>query len=50
VFSLLRELHRERGMTTLLVTHNPDLASRCDRLFTMSREGISPSQGLSERG
>jgi lipoprotein-releasing system ATP-binding protein len=50
VFSLLRELHRERGMTTLLVTHNPDLASRCDRLFTMSREGISPSLGLSERG
>jgi ABC-type lipoprotein export system ATPase subunit len=50
VFSLLRELHQERGMTTLLVTHNPDLASRCDRLFTMSREGISPSPGLSERG
>ena len=50
VFALLRELHRERGMTTLLVTHNPDLASRCDRLFEMSREGISPSLGLSERG
>ena len=50
VFALLRELHAERGMTTLLVTHNPDLASRCDRLFKMSREGISPSPGLPERG
>ncbi len=50
VFVLLRELHAERGMTTVLVTHNPDLANRCDRLFTMSREGITPSPGLPERG
>jgi lipoprotein-releasing system ATP-binding protein len=50
VFALLRELHAERGMTTILVTHNPDLARRCDRLFTMSREGIAVAQGLSERG
>jgi lipoprotein-releasing system ATP-binding protein len=50
VFDLLRELHRERGMTTIVVTHNPDLAARCDRLFTMSREGITPSSGLPERG
>ncbi|HTR02012.1 MAG TPA: ABC transporter ATP-binding protein [Thermoanaerobaculia bacterium] len=49
VFDLLRELHRERGMTTIVVTHNPDLASRCDRLFTMSREGIAAATGLSER-
>src|SRR5262249_36771761 len=38
VFDLIRELHRERGMTTVVVTHNPDLAARCDRLFVMSRE------------
>jgi lipoprotein-releasing system ATP-binding protein len=50
VFELLRELHRERGMTTVVVTHNPDLAARCDRLFTMSREGIAASVRLSERG
>ena len=50
VFDLLRELHRERRMTTVVVTHNPDLAARCDRLFAMSREGISPSMGLPERG
>ena len=50
VFGLLRELHDERRMTTILVTHNPDLAKRCDRLFTMSREGIVPSIRLPERG
>jgi lipoprotein-releasing system ATP-binding protein len=41
VFALLEELHRERRMTTVLVTHNPDLAKRCDKIFLMSREGIS---------
>ncbi len=50
VFDLLRELHRERGMTTVVVTHNPELAARCDRLFLMSREGISAAPGLTERG
>ncbi|MDQ2978505.1 MAG: ABC transporter ATP-binding protein [Acidobacteriota bacterium] len=50
VFALLEELHRERGMTTVLVTHNPDLASRCDKIYLMSREGISPAQGFAGRG
>jgi lipoprotein-releasing system ATP-binding protein len=45
VFDLLTELHRERGMTTVLVTHNPDLAKRCDKIFTMSREAILPATG-----
>jgi len=47
VFGLLEQLHRERGMTTVLVTHNPDLASRCDTIYLMSREGISPAPGSS---
>jgi lipoprotein-releasing system ATP-binding protein len=47
VFALLEELHRERGMTTILVTHNPDLASRCDTIHLMSREGIAPAPGSS---
>jgi lipoprotein-releasing system ATP-binding protein len=47
VFGLLEELHRERGMTTILVTHNPDLASRCDTISLMSREGIAPAPGSS---
>ena len=47
VFDLLAELHRERGMTTILVTHNPDLAKRCDKIFQMSREAILPATGFS---
>jgi len=50
VFDLLEELHRERKMTTVLVTHNPDLAKRCDKIFAMSREGIQPATGLLGRG
>jgi lipoprotein-releasing system ATP-binding protein len=46
VFDLLAELHRERGMTTVLVTHNPELSKRCDKIFTMSREGILPATGF----
>lgn len=46
VFDLLAGLHRERGMTTVLVTHNPELAKRCDKIFAMSREGILPATGF----
>ena len=46
VFDLLAELHRERGMTTVLVTHNPQLAQRCDKIFAMSRDAILPTTGL----
>jgi ABC-type lipoprotein export system ATPase subunit len=45
VFELLEELHREGGMTTVLVTHNPDLANRCDKIYSMSREGITLARG-----
>ena len=36
VFDLLLDLHRKRGMTTLLVTHSERLAARCTRVVTMS--------------
>jgi lipoprotein-releasing system ATP-binding protein len=49
VFDLLAELHRERGMTTVLVTHNPDLANRCDKIFVMSPEGIAPAADFAGR-
>lgn len=32
VFELMRQVNRERGTTFLLVTHNDDLARRCDRI------------------
>ena len=33
VFDLLRKANRERGMAILFVTHNPELAGRCDRII-----------------
>ncbi|MCU1230147.1 MAG: transporter related [Acidobacteria bacterium] len=35
VFDLMRRCHVARGLTSVIVTHNPDLASRCDRVFEM---------------
>jgi lipoprotein-releasing system ATP-binding protein len=31
VFELLRQVSREQGTTVLFVTHNPELAKRCDK-------------------
>ncbi|MGX7871980.1 ABC transporter ATP-binding protein [Mesorhizobium sp. ORM6] len=33
VFDLMRRFNRERGTTFLIVTHNHDLADRCDRII-----------------
>jgi ABC-type lipoprotein export system ATPase subunit len=38
VFDLLLELVRKRGRTLILATHDPELASRCDRTLRM-RDG-----------
>jgi lipoprotein-releasing system ATP-binding protein len=35
VFDLMRQCHQKRGLTSVIVTHNPDLAARCDRVFEM---------------
>jgi len=35
VLNLLHELHRSRGLTTLMITHNEHLALRADRLLHM---------------
>ena len=32
VFDLMRDVNRDRGTTFLIVTHNMDLAHRCDRI------------------
>ncbi|ABD89360.1 ABC transporter ATP-binding protein [Rhodopseudomonas palustris] len=35
VFELMRQINRERGTTFLIVTHNDELAKRCDRIVTV---------------
>ena len=35
VFELMRACHRKRELTSIIVTHNPELAARCDRTFVM---------------
>ncbi len=32
---LLREMHRERGLTSIIATHNPRLSSACDRVLRL---------------
>jgi lipoprotein-releasing system ATP-binding protein len=33
--ALLREMHRERGLTSLIATHNPRLSAACDRVLRL---------------
>ena len=37
VFDLMRVCHAKRGLTSVIVTHNPELAARCDRVFEMKQ-------------
>ncbi len=32
---LLREMHREHGLTSIIATHNPKLAAACDRVLRL---------------
>jgi len=32
---LLREMHREHGLTSIIATHNPKLAAACDRILRL---------------
>ena len=33
--ALLREMHRERGLTSIIATHNPRLAAACDHVYRL---------------
>ena len=44
LFDLLRQLHREQGLTSLLVTHNLAQAGRCDRVLRLHQGQLHPSE------
>jgi lipoprotein-releasing system ATP-binding protein len=40
--SLLREMHREEGLTSVIATHNPRLAALCDRALRLEDGTLHP--------
>ena len=39
LFSLVRELHLMEGLTSIIVTHDEEMAGRCDRAFRLAPAG-----------
>jgi putative ABC transport system ATP-binding protein len=48
IFQLFERLHQERGMTIVLITHDPDLAERAQRIIRM-QDGRLKSDGLERK-
>ena len=48
IFNLFAELHKQRGVTIVLITHDPDLAARAQRIVRM-QDGRIKSDNLAER-
>ncbi|MCU1328845.1 MAG: transporter related, partial [Bryobacterales bacterium] len=42
VFSLLAELRSQRGLTSILVTHNSGFAQSCSRILKLERGALYP--------
>ncbi|MDQ3170805.1 MAG: ABC transporter ATP-binding protein [Acidobacteriota bacterium] len=45
IHALLREMHAERGLTSIIATHNPRLAAACDRVFRLEHGHLTPVRG-----
>jgi lipoprotein-releasing system ATP-binding protein len=41
--ALLREMHAEHGLTSVIATHNPRLASACDRVLRLEQGVLHPA-------
>ncbi|SDF34632.1 ABC transporter ATP-binding protein [Terriglobus roseus] len=44
IFDLLRRLHATHGTTTVMVTHNHQIAARCDRTLVLHEGHLIPSE------
>jgi lipoprotein-releasing system ATP-binding protein len=40
---LLRDMHQEHGLTSVIATHNPRLAAACDRVLRLERGQLHPA-------
>jgi lipoprotein-releasing system ATP-binding protein len=40
---LLKDMHRERGLTSIIATHNPRLAAACDRVLRLEDGRLKPA-------
>jgi lipoprotein-releasing system ATP-binding protein len=40
---LLRDMHREHGLTSIIATHNPRLAAACDRVLRLELGRLHPA-------
>jgi lipoprotein-releasing system ATP-binding protein len=43
VFTLLQTLQREHALAAVLVTHNLEFASRCDRVLRLKQGRLAPA-------
>jgi ABC-type lipoprotein export system ATPase subunit len=41
--ALLKEMHREHGLTSIIATHNSALASACDRVLRLEGGRLRPA-------
>ena len=50
VFDLIERLHESHGLTSILVTHNLDLAARCSRALRLESGKLAPLASVSHSG
>jgi lipoprotein-releasing system ATP-binding protein len=50
VFDLIERLHRSHGLTSILVTHNMDLAARCTRALRLEGGRLTPLAAARQAG
>jgi ABC-type lipoprotein export system ATPase subunit len=48
IMDIFRRLNRERGVTQVVVTHNAEVAERCDRIVIIEDGRTRPAEGAAE--